>query len=306
MRSNLLPRPRFGEFCSSSAFSTVGWAQAGPNPHLVPYLGPAFDALAERDPRLAAQFLELAGYDAVDLGADAEAQRHYLRAIDLATVAGDRLYGGYLIAVSLGHLVLHRGDPRHTLRLVSAAMRGTEGITTPAVLAAFHAVRARAHARLGDGRACAAALYALDVAFDQSGSNVEPEWIRYFGVADIADEKAHCFFDLGRDDAARREAAVAIGALGPSRVRRLAMDTALLASAHARAGDLDEACAAGRLAVDHAGRLMSFRSTQRVMLLMAHLQGAAAEPVVRELAGYVSAALPQAPMLRSSGSRAGS
>lgn len=255
------------------------------------------DALAESAPRLAAQLNELAGYDAVDLGADAQAQHHYLQAVRLSITAGDRPYGGYLIGVSLGHLALHRGDPRHALRLSDAAFHGAGRLLTPAVQAALHAVQARAHARLGDEDSCAESLHHLDVAFDRSCTRVEPEWMHYFGEADIADERAHCFFDLGRHAASRREARSALGALDPTRRRRRALDTALLASSYARAGAVERACSVGHEAVSYASCLKSFRSTHRIVLLLALLHGSADHPAVRALTEHVAAALPQPPTL---------
>lgn len=183
------------------------------------------DDLTGQAPQLATGVLELAGYDAVDLGADGLAQQHYLRALEITIRSGDRLYGGYLIAVSLAHLALHCGDPDQAARLAAAALRGTEHASTPGVRAACRAVLARAHARRGDEAACAAALLQVEADLARSRSGDEPAWIGYFGEADLADEKAHCFFDLGLHELAQREVARAVTLLEPHRVRRLAIDT---------------------------------------------------------------------------------
>jgi transcriptional regulator with XRE-family HTH domain len=248
--------------------------------------------LIPHEPAIAAGFLELAGYEAVDLGADGIAQRHYLRALDVVTAYGDRLYGGYLIAVSLAHLALHCGDADQAARLAAAALRGTEHQTSPAVRAAFRAVLARAHARRGDEAACAAALLQVEADLSRSQNAEEPAWIRYFGEADLADEKAHCFFDLGLHELAQREATQAVTLLGPGRGRRLAIDTALHAASLARARQIEHACAIGRQAVDHAAGLASFRSAHRIALMMAELQPHADLPVVRDLAEYAQTQLP--------------
>ncbi|MFC0530826.1 helix-turn-helix domain-containing protein [Phytohabitans kaempferiae] len=250
------------------------------------------DTLVARAPAVAAGFLELAGYEAVDLGADGRAQRHYLRALEVVTAAGDRLYGGYLIAVSLAHLALHCGDPAQAARLAAAALRGTEHQATPAVRAAFRAVLARAHARRGDEAACAAALLQVEADLARGKPEEEPAWIRYFGEADLADEKAHCFFDLGLHELAQREAAQAVTLLEPSRARRLAIDTALHAASLARARQIEHACAIGRQAVDHAAGVASFRSAHRIGLMMAELQPHSDLPEVRDLADYVHTRLP--------------
>jgi transcriptional regulator with XRE-family HTH domain len=261
-------------------------------PAVAAVLGHDLDTLITHAPGIAAGFLELAGYEAVDLGADALAQRHYLRALDVVTACGDRLYGGYLIAVSLAHLALHCGEADQAARLAAAALRGTERQTSPAVRAAFRTVLARAHARRGDEAACAAALLQVEVDLSRSSPADEPAWIRYFGEADLADEKAHCFFDLGLHELAQREAAHAVALLEPSRQRRLVIDTALHAASLARTRQVEHACVMARQAVDHAASVASFRSAHRITLMMAELQPCADQPAVRDLAEYVRTRLP--------------
>jgi transcriptional regulator with XRE-family HTH domain len=256
------------------------------------YLGHDFNALISQAPRIATGFLELAGYEAVDLGADGLAQQHYLHALNTVTACGDHLYGGYLIAVSLAHLALHCGDADQAARLATAALRGTEHQTSPAVRAAFRTVLARAHARRSDQPACAAALLQVEADLSRSDPAEEPSWISYFGEADLADEKAHCFFDLGLHALAQREATRAAELLEPGRVRRLAIDTALHAASLARVGQIEHACAIGRQAVDHAAGVASFRSAHRIALMMAELQPHADLPAVRDLAEYIRIRLP--------------
>jgi transcriptional regulator with XRE-family HTH domain len=259
----------------------------------------SLDPLAVKAPQVATGFLELAGYDAVDLGADGLAQRYYLHALRIATAAGDGIYGGYLIAVSLAHLALHCGDPDQTMRLATAAIHGAGQRACPAVRATFRLVQARAHARSGDEAACAGSLRQAEADLARRDPADEPDWIAYFGEADLADEKAHCFFDLGRHESAKHEATAALRLLAPNRTRRRAIEAALLASSLARAGEIEEACAAGRQAVDYAAQTMSFRGAHRIALMMAELHGHADQRCVRELAGYASATLPATVTLTS-------
>lgn len=261
-------------------------------PLLANILGRDLDVLAVSDPNVASGFLELAGYEAVDLGLDGLAQHHYLRALRIMTQTGDRLYGGYLIAVSLAHLALHCGDPDQAIRLTTAALHGTKAEATPVVRAAFRTVLARAHARRGDEAACATALLQVDADMARSNPADEPGWIAYFGEADLADEKAHCFFDLGMHELAQRQASAAITLLAPDRARRLVIDTALHASALARAGQVEQATAIGRQAIGHAAGVGSFRTAHRVVLMMAELQPYAGLPDVRDLAEYARTNLP--------------
>jgi hypothetical protein len=244
--------------------------------------------------RVAAGSYELVGYQAVDLGADGLAQRHYVRALTLTRAIGDRAFGAYLLAVSLGHLALHCGYPLRSLRMARAAIRGVSQQTSPAVRAAMHAVAARAHARLGEESACTAELRTAESSLARSDPVTEPHWISYLTAAYLADEVAHCQFDLGRHEAAQREVRQAIAGVGSDRVRRLAIDTALLASSLARAGTVDEACEQGRRAVDLAAGIGSMRGVQRVAQLRVELAPYVVEPEVAEFVEYVRATLPSA------------
>ncbi|NJP30593.1 helix-turn-helix domain-containing protein [Micromonospora thermarum] len=255
---------------------------------------PTSEAVGRHLYTLAAGFFELCGYQAVDTGAHGLAQRRYLRALRLTEAADDRLYGSYLLAVNIGHLALHCGHPEPARRMALTAVRGSETQATPAVAAALHAVVARTHARLGREGDC---LNHLDIAERQlarSKPEAEPAWIRYFDAAYLADEIAHCFHDLGRPRQTQRHLGDALTALSPTHVRRLAIDTALLASSLAAAGRIDEACATAREAVDHAARTTSHRCLQRIVEVQADLEPYRCETEVREFGEYVRHRLPLA------------
>ncbi|MFB9235033.1 helix-turn-helix domain-containing protein [Plantactinospora siamensis] len=243
---------------------------------------------------LAAGFFELCGYQAVDTGAHGLAQRRYLRALRLTEAANDRLYGSYLLAVNIGHLALHCGHPEPAHRMALMAVQGSETRATAAVAAALHAVVARTHARLGREDDCLTHLDIAEKQLARSRPGDEPAWIRYFDAAYLADEIAHCFHDLGRPQQTQRHLGDALTTLSPTHVRRLAIDTALLASSLAAAGRIDEACATARAAVDYAARTTSHRCLQRVVEVQADLEPYRCEPQVREFGEYVRHQLPLA------------
>lgn len=255
---------------------------------------PVSETAGRRLYRLAAGFFELCGYQAVDSGAHGLAQRRYLRALRLTEAANDRLYGSYLLAVNIGHLALHCGHPEPAHRVAMTAVRGSEAQVTPAVAAALHAVVARTHARLGREGDC---LTHLDIAERQLALSTvedEPVWIRYFNAAYLADEMAHCFHDLGQPRQTQRHLGDALTALSPTHVRRLAIDTALMASSWAVSGRIDEACATARQAVDYAAQTTSHRCLQRIVEVQVDLEPYRCEPEVRELGEYVRHRLPLA------------
>jgi hypothetical protein len=244
--------------------------------------------------RVAAGMSELAGYQAVDVGANGLALRHYLAGLTFAQAAGDRPYGAHLLAGYIAHLSLHVGQPEGALRMAVVAQRGNALDASPAARAAFAAVEARVHARLQDEAACTSALQRAEEELERSDSAQEPEWISYFSPADLEDEMAHCLFDLGHQAQTQRYVRAAVADLPATRVRRLAIDTALLATSLARSGEVDEACAVGREAVDYAARTNSFRSVLRVRDLLAALTPFDPNPHVTELRDYVRTVLPRA------------
>ena len=264
--------------------------------HLAPLLSrPAADPATEMALlRLSASVSEMVGYQAVDTGADGLALRYYLLALGFCSAAGDRAYASHLIAANIAHLTLHQQQPGEALRMVQAAQHGGGGDLSPAARAAFHCVEARAHARLRDEAACSRALVEAERCLERSQPATEPAWMAYFAPADLEDEKAHCMHDLGRAAEAQRIARAAIATLEPTRVRRLAIDTALLATSLADSGQVDEACSVGRAAVDYAARTNSHRTRTRIGQLREALRPYGADRQVQEFDAFVRAALPQA------------
>ncbi|MEU4194163.1 helix-turn-helix transcriptional regulator [Kribbella sp. NPDC026611] len=240
----------------------------------------------------AAGFWELIGYQSIDLGLDGYARTCYLRALQLASAAGDRLYGGYLLSVSSAHLALHGGDVDNAMRMARVGLHGTAGLSTPGVRSAFEAVLARAAARSGDEKVATSALMRAESDLESSSPESEPAWIAYFSPAYLADEMAHCFHDLGHQGLAQEQADEALAHVGSGHIRRLAIDTALMASSLARAGEPEQACTVGMRAVDLAAQTSSARSRQRVGELCQELVPYAGLQSVVEFGEYVRSALP--------------
>jgi transcriptional regulator with XRE-family HTH domain len=228
-----------------------------------------------------ARLTELAGYMAVDTGQPGLAQRYYIQALRLAQAAGDRAYGGYILASSMSHLAASLGNPREIAQLARAAQEGARGQVTPTVEAMFHAAEARGHALLGDARTFAAvAALALD-AMDRSAPDQDPPWIAHFDHAYLADELAHCHRDLGQAEPAARRAEEALAAHPATRTRRRAIDLLLLADSQVRQRELDAACHTGEEAVALLSGLRSNRGAEYLDDFRRRLEPFAAEPVVR-------------------------
>ncbi|QNP63829.1 transcriptional regulator [Streptomyces genisteinicus] len=232
-----------------------------------------------------ARLTELAGYMAVDTGQPGLAQRYYIQALRLAQAAGDRAYGGYVLAASMSHLAAELGNPREIAQLARAAQEGARGRVTPRAEAMFHAAEARGHALLGDARTChdaaSRAVAALDRAEPESGD--DPAWIAHFDHAYLADELAHCHRDLGEAEEAARQAGEALAGHPASRARRRAIGLVLLASAQVQQREVEHACHTATRAADLLDTLRSSRGAEYLDDLRQRLEPYAEESSVREL-----------------------
>ncbi|MGW7196282.1 transcriptional regulator [Streptomyces chryseus] len=231
-----------------------------------------------------ARLTELAGYMAVDTGQPGLAQRYYIQALRLAQAAGDRGYGGYVLAASMSHLAAQLGNPREIAQLARAAQEGARGQVTPRAEAMFCAAEARGHALMGDARACnqvaGKALAALERTEEDSGD--DPVWIAHFDHAYLADELAHCHRDLGQGQAAARRAQDALDGHPEGRARRRAIGLVLLATAQVQQREIEQACHTGTRAVELLGTLRSNRGAEYLEDFQQRLAPFRDEPAVRE------------------------
>ncbi|MGW9358380.1 tetratricopeptide repeat protein [Streptomyces rutgersensis] len=227
---------------------------------------------------------ELAGYMAVDTGQPGLAQRYYIQALRLAQAAGDRAYGGYVLAASMSHLAAQLGNPREIAQLARAAQEGAKGRATPRAESLFHAAEARGHALLGDASAADGAMGRAADAMEQTGAESadDPVWIGHFDHAYLADELAHCHRDLNRPAQAARYAEQALAEHPVTRVRRRAIGLTLLAAAQVQERDIERACRTGTRAAELLGTLRSSRGTEYLDDLQQRLTPFQDEPVVRE------------------------
>ncbi|MFJ4984318.1 transcriptional regulator [Streptomyces sp. NPDC088732] len=229
-----------------------------------------------------ARLTELAGYMAVDTGQPGLAQRYYIQALRLAQAAGDRAYGGYVLAAGMSHLAAQLGNPREIAQLARAAQEGARGQVTATAQAMFYAAEARGHALMGDARACGAVAGQAVEALERSVPEDDPDWIAHFNQAYLADELAHCHRDLNQAPQAARRAEEALSALGPEKARRRAIGLLVLAQAQVQQREVEQACHTGAQAVELLSTLRSNRGAEYLEDLRTRLQPYAAESAVRE------------------------
>ncbi|MCT2592662.1 transcriptional regulator [Streptomyces sp. N2-109] len=238
-----------------------------------------------------ARLTELAGYMAVDTGQPGLAQRYYIQALRMAQAAGDRAYGGYVLAASMSHLAASLGSPREIAQLARAAQEGARGQVTPRAQSMFLAAEARGHALMGDSRFCHAvagqALKALEAAEAQADSGDDPVWIAHFDRAYLADELAHCHRDLGQSQGTIERARESLAGHSEGRARRRAIGLFLLADGQLRQREVEHACHTGAKAAEVLAGLRSDRGAEYLDDFQQRLVPYAKVPVVAEFTARV-------------------
>jgi tetratricopeptide (TPR) repeat protein len=96
--------------------------------------------------------------------------------------------------------------------------------------------------------------------FERRNPNDDPEWIRYFDDVELNAEIAHCYRDLGRPDAAIQHATRGLVTPDGSSLNRGDFFVAVvLADSYLALGDVEQACATVRQALDVGEQLRSAR-----------------------------------------------
>ena len=221
----------------------------------------------------------LAGWMSYDACQHGLAQRYFLQGLRFAQDGGDRRLAGSILS-AMSHQATFLGRYAEAATLARAARMGISGVATPTLMAQFHAMEARALARTGDKRACEQALAEAARFLDQRNSGDEPEWITYFDEAELAAEAAHCFRDVSN---ARQAVEHAGNAMSGNHVRSDFFATMVLADAHLRAGDVDEACRVTLDALDLGEQLHSARCVSYLREFRTALAPHAKTTPVREL-----------------------
>jgi len=137
------------------------------------------------------------------------AQRYFVQALALAKAADDKLLGGTILD-AMSHQATYLGRFTDALNLARDARTGTGNVATATLTAHFHAMEARALARLGDAKGCDRALAEAVREFERRKTDNDQEWIKYFNDVELNAEFGHRYRDLGCPDAARQYAAQGI------------------------------------------------------------------------------------------------
>jgi len=235
----------------------------------------------------AAELTQMLGWSAYDSGRHGAAQRYFVHGLRLAREAGDGVLGGRLLA-NLSHQANFLGRFSEAVQLARAAHSRLGPGSSRTVAAMLLTMEARALASLGESSACAAVLTKAEQAFERRNPAGDPTWIGYFDSAELAGEMAHCFRDLRRAAETETFSALAFDpVLTPPRTR--AFIDMVRARGALHSGDLDQAVATARAAIELSGALRSSRWRSYVReFLRAATDAHSKDPRVVDLTAFVA------------------
>ncbi|WP_405967298.1 hypothetical protein OG613_18195 [Streptomyces sp. NBC_00015] len=211
------------------------------------------------------------GWLAHDSGRFDDARSHYAEALATARVTGDQGLEAHAFC-NTAFLARDAGRPREAVRAAQAAQRVARPLGSPRLMSLLALREAGGWAGLADRTGCEQALVRAQALYDRGPCDSDPEWMSFYGVAELEGLEAQCWSTLGDWPRAARHAKRAADLQDPHFSRNIALYTAELADDLARGGLPDEAAVAGMRVLDLLDQVQSSRiqtmlaGTARVLL----------------------------------------
>jgi tetratricopeptide (TPR) repeat protein len=188
------------------------------------------------------------GWLAHDSGRFDDARSHYAEALATARMAGDEALEAHAFC-NTAFLARDAGRPREAVRAAQAAARLAARLGSPRLLSLLALREAGGWAGLGDRRACERQLARGQALFARGTTDADPEWMSFYGEAELEGLESQCWSALGAWGRAARHARRSVALQDPHFTRNIALYTAEVADDLARSGRPDEAAAEGTKAL---------------------------------------------------------
>ncbi|QHC20939.1 tetratricopeptide repeat protein [Streptomyces sp. GS7] len=184
------------------------------------------------------------GWLAHDSGRFDDARSHYAEALSTARVCGDAALEAHAFC-NTAFLARDAGRPREAVRAAQAAQQAAKQLSSPRLRSLLALREAGGRAGLGDRTGCEQALARAERLFAAGPGERDPEWMTFYGEAELAGLEAQCWSALGETKRAAEHARRAVALQDPHFTRNIALFTAELAGNLAAGGAPEEAAAAG-------------------------------------------------------------
>ncbi|WP_064457953.1 hypothetical protein [Streptomyces hygroscopicus] len=198
------------------------------------------------------------GWLAHDSGRLPDARSHYAEALATARVSGDAALEAHAFC-NTAFLARDAGRPREAVRAAQAAQRVAERLASPRLLSLLALREAGGLAGLTDRGGCERALLRARTLFGRGPCDADPEWMSFFGEAELEGLEAQCWSALGEWKRAVEHARRAVSLQNPHFTRNIALFTTELATDLVADGAPDAAAAA---AVRALGLLEQVKSSR--------------------------------------------
>ncbi|MEO3763352.1 tetratricopeptide repeat protein [Streptomyces sp. B8F3] len=200
---------------------------------------------AERLHAAAGELALSVGWLAHDSGRYADARSHYAEALATARLADDPALEAHAFS-NTAFLARDTGRAHEAVRAAQAGRRAAAVLGCDRLRSLLAVREAGGWALLGDRAATQQALAAAGDLFARGAPDECPEWMSFYGEAELTGLEAQCWAALGDHPRAAECARRAVRLQDPHFARNTALFTAELAADLAAAGRPDEAAAAAR------------------------------------------------------------
>lgn len=226
--------------------------------------GTTRQSVAERLHSGAGELAISVGWLAHDSGRFDDARSHYAEALATARMTGDAGLEAHAFC-NTAFLARDAGRPREAVRAAQAAQRVARAVGSARLMSLLALREAGGWAGLADRTGCEQALARAQALYERGHSDADPEWMSFYGEAELEGLEAQCWSTLGDWPRASRHARRAAQLQDPHFTRNIALYTAELADDLARGGRPDEAATAGMRVLD----LLDLVQSSRIQTMLA-------------------------------------
>jgi tetratricopeptide (TPR) repeat protein len=226
--------------------------------------GTTRQSVAERLHSGAGELAISVGWLAHDSGRFDDARSHYAEALATARVTGDPGLEAHAFC-NTAFLARDAGRPREAVRAAQAAQRVARPLGSARLMSLLALREAGGWAGLADRTGCEQALARAQALYERGHSDADPEWMSFYGEAELEGLEAQCWSTLGDWPRAARHARRAAHLQDPHFTRNIALYTAELADDLARGGRPDEAATSGMRVLD----LLDLVQSSRIQTMLA-------------------------------------